>query len=169
MSGVIVEVNDSPKEVDGVTISAAKWAVGDEVFGLAYGGAYAQFIAISAAMIVRKPAHLSFVEAAGIPENFITAIQALKVVGEYQQGESVLIHAGASGVGVAANQIARAFGAAHVFTTAGSDDKVAFLSRLELAPTKGINYRTEDFAEIIAKDTAGKGVDVVRPLSLAYP
>ena len=116
-------------------------------------------------MLIRKPARLSWIEAAGIPENFLTAYQALVLVGEYSKGESVLIHAGASGVGVAANQIARASGAKHVLTTAGSDDKVRFLERLEIAPTKGINYRTEDFAEVVQKQTDGKGVDVVRALT----
>lgn len=113
-------------------------------------------------MLVRKPARLSWVEAAGIPENFLTAYQALVLVGEYQKGESVLIHAGASGVGVAANQIVRAFGAKHILTTAGSDEKIRFLEQLEVAPTKGINYRTQDFAEVVQKETNGKGVDVVR-------
>lgn len=164
-SGVVVEVNGESKEVAGENISAARWTVGDEVFGLTYGGAYAQFVAVSGAMLVRKPAHLSWVECAGIPENFLTAYQALVLVGEYQKGESVLVHAGASGVGVAANQIARSFGAKHVLTTAGTDDKVRFLERLEVAPTKGINYRTQDFADVVKKETDGKGVDVVRPLS----
>lgn len=69
---------------------------GDEVFGLAYGGAYAEYIAVSVKMIVRKPKELSFITAAGIPEVWFTAIQTSFLVGNLSKGQNVLIHAGAS-------------------------------------------------------------------------
>lgn len=140
--------------------SGGKWQTGQEVFGLAYGGAYAEYIAVSKDMVLAKPAHLSHVEAAGILECFITAYQALFLVGGFKRGESVLVHAGAGGVGVALNQMARAFGAEHVFTTAGSKEKLDVLDRLHFKPTRGICYKDESFADVVKAES--KGVDVVR-------
>ena len=105
-------------------------------FGLATGGAYAEYIATPASMIVRKPDHVSWVQAAAVMENWLTAFQgtvflsvppdpqkhqthvlksskiiALFTISEMQKGQSVLVHAGASGVGIAAIQLAKAFGA----------------------------------------------------------
>ncbi|KAG8878487.1 hypothetical protein FRB97_002475 [Tulasnella sp. 331] len=150
-SGYIAEIGP---EVDSVK-------VGDEVFGLAYGGAYAQYVMTYEHMVAKKPAHLSFAEAAGIPEVCLTAYQALFLVGKLQKGESVIIHAGASGVGIAANQMARRFGAKHVITTAGSVEKLDFLKSMPYAPTHTVNYKTEDFSEHVKKITDGKGVDVI--------
>lgn len=84
---------------------------GDEVFGLAFGGAYAEYIAVAEGMVTRKPESLSWVQAASIPENWLTAFQALFLITDLQPGQTVLIHAGASGVGLAAIQLAKAFGA----------------------------------------------------------
>ncbi|KAJ9123092.1 hypothetical protein QFC22_001282 [Naganishia vaughanmartiniae] len=137
-----------------------EWKQGDEVFGLAYGGAYAEYIAISSKMIIRKPSRLSWVEAAGIPENWMTAFQALFLEGGFKKGENVLVHAGASGVGVAANQLAVAFGADKVFTTAGTKDKVEFLNNLSGGKIHPINYREQNFEEEIKKIDE-KGVDLV--------
>lgn len=133
---------------------------GDEVFGLAYGGAYAEYIAVSTHMLIHKPPHLSWEDAAGIPEVWITATQALFFVGEFAPGKSVLWHAGASGVSIAGIQIARAAGASDVYVTAGSQDKIDFCVG-ELGATAGFNYKTQDWAEEIVKVTGGKGVDIV--------
>jgi hypothetical protein len=76
---------------------ASDFKKGDEVFGLAYGGAYAEYIAVSVKMIVHKPKELSFEQCAGIPEVWFTAIQALYLVGGMEKGMNVLFHAGASG------------------------------------------------------------------------
>ena len=76
---------------------ASDFNKGDEVFGLAYGGAYAQYIAVSVKMIVHKPKELSFETAAGLPEVWFTAIQASFLVGNLSKGQTVLFHAGASG------------------------------------------------------------------------
>ena len=77
---------------------ASDFKKGDEVFGLAYGGAYAEYIAVSVKMIVHKPKELSFEQCAGIPEVWFTAIQALYLVGSMEKGMNVLFHAGASSI-----------------------------------------------------------------------
>ena len=133
--------------------------VGDEVFGLVYGGAYAEYIAVSTHMLVHKPKELSWAEAAGIPETWITAVQALYLVGCYQPGESVLWHAGASSVSIAGIQLARADGASAVYVTASSQDKIDFCR--SVGATQGFNYREGNWAEMLLKETAGKGVDVI--------
>lgn len=133
---------------------------GDEVFGLAYGGAYAEYIAVSSKMILHKPAHLSFEEAAGVPETWITATQALHFVGQMAKGQSVLWHAGASGVSIAGIQLAKRAGAAAVYATAGSKEKCDFITG-ELGADGAFNYREQDWAQEILKLTNGKGVDVV--------
>ncbi len=94
-------------------------------------------------MLAPKPSHLTHIQAAGIPENFLTAFQALFLEGGFKSGESVLIHAGASGVGVAANQLAVEFGAKEVFTTAGEKGKVEFLEKLGGGKIKAFNYREQ--------------------------
>ncbi|KAJ1303002.1 hypothetical protein OPQ81_011204 [Rhizoctonia solani] len=135
--------------------------VGQEVIGLAYGGAYAEYITLAAGNIMPKPKNLSWVEAAAIPENFITAFQALVAISELKSGEDVLIHAGASGVGVAANQLAALYGAKHVITTASSKEKLEFLHNMPKGSTHGVNYREQNFAEEVAKITDGQGVNVI--------
>lgn len=92
-------------------------------------------------------------------ETYFTAIQAIHLVGDLQPGQSVLIHAGASGVGQAAIQVARQGGASKIFTTAGSDEKCSLCK--SLGADFAINYRSQDFAEVIAKETGGKGIDLI--------
>ncbi|PYH89950.1 quinone oxidoreductase putative [Aspergillus ellipticus CBS 707.79] len=133
--------------------------VGDKVFGLAYGGAYAQKIPVSEKMLMHLPANLSFEEAAGIPETFFTAIQAVHLVGDLQPGQSVLIHAGASGVGQSAIQVAKVGGASQIFTTAGSDQKCELCR--SLGADFAVNYRAEDFADVVKRETNGRGVDLI--------
>ncbi|KAK4703350.1 NADPH:quinone reductase, partial [Phenoliferia sp. Uapishka_3] len=137
---------------------SSKWKEGDEVFGLAFGGAYAEYIAVAAGMVTAKPKGVSWVHAASIPENWLTAYQALFLIAGMKPGQSVMIHAGASGVGLAAIQLANSFGASLVIATAGSDEKVKFI---EQHGAKGINYKTQDFSEEVAKLTNGTGVNVV--------
>ncbi|KAG8718278.1 hypothetical protein FRC09_012901 [Ceratobasidium sp. 395] len=137
-------------------------SVGDEVIGLAYGGAYAEYLTLSAGNIIPKPKNLSWIEAAAIPENFITAFQALIKICELQKGENVLIHAGASGVGVAANQLASFYGAKNVITTASSKQKLDFLHNMPKGSTHGINYREQNFAEEVKKIT-GRFVSLAPP------
>ncbi len=134
--------------------------VGDEVFGLAYGGAYAEYIAVNTRMLLHKPPHLSFVQAAGVPETWITATQALYLVLGITAGKSVLWHAGASGVSIAGIQLSKAAGASAVFATAGSKEKCDFIVG-ELGATAAFNYKEQDWAAEINKATGGKGVDLI--------
>ncbi|KAI1081178.1 quinone oxidoreductase putative [Whalleya microplaca] len=137
------------------------FAVGDAVFGLAYGGAYAEYIAVSTRLLLPKPASLSWEVAAGIPETYMTATQALHLVGEFGAGKTVLWHAGASGVSIAGIQLSLAAGAAAVYATAGSDAKCAFVER-ELGATKAFNYKTSrDWGAEVLAETGGRGVDLI--------
>jgi NADPH:quinone reductase-like Zn-dependent oxidoreductase len=122
-------------------------------------GAYAEYIATSTRMLIHKPASLSWEEAAGIPETWITATQALHLVGCFRPGDRVLFHAGASSVSIAGIQLAVAAGASAVFITAGSDEKVAFCE--QLGAKKGFNYRTGDWVAGIMSATDGHGADVI--------
>jgi putative PIG3 family NAD(P)H quinone oxidoreductase len=135
-----------------------KWQIGDRVCCLLGGGGYAEYVAVHGDMLLPIPTHLDFIQAAAIPEVFYTAFITLFLEGDLRANERALVHAGGSGVGTAAIQLARQRGA-QVFVTAGSDDKLARCA--ELGADAGINYKTEDFAERVAKLTGGEGVDVV--------
>ncbi|KAF8073527.1 hypothetical protein FPV67DRAFT_1559933 [Lyophyllum atratum] len=137
------------------------WKVGDEVLGLAGGGAYAEYIALPATHVIRKPSYLSWVQAASIPESFLTAYQALILCAELKKGANVLVHAGASGVGVAAIQLARLYGAQTVTATASTREKLDWLLRLPNGATHVANYKTEDFSTVVKAATGNKGADVV--------
>lgn len=133
---------------------------GDEVFGLAYGGAYAEYIAVSTHMLVHKPAELSWEECAGIPEVYITALQAMYLIGEWAPGKSILWHAGASSVGIAGQQLSRVNGASAVYATARSDGKTKFCVE-KLGSDAAYNTTTTKWDEEVLKATGGKGVDVI--------
>lgn len=158
-SGVIeilgAEANASPH-----ASKATEWKIGDEVFGLAYGGAYAEYIAVSTHMLIHKPPELSWEVCAGVPETWMTATQAMYLVGGFEPGKTILWHAGASSVSIAGIQLSKGDGAAKVFVTAGSQEKIDFCVG-ELGATKGYNYHTEDWAKGILEETQGRGVDVV--------
>ncbi|KAH6618829.1 hypothetical protein C7974DRAFT_427069 [Boeremia exigua] len=134
---------------------------GDEVFGLTYGGAYAEFVAVSTGMLLRKPPGLSFAQSAAIPEAWITAIQALHVVLGFERGKTILWHAGASGVSIAGIQLSRAAGASAIFATAGTAAKCTLVSSDQIGATLAVNYKTQDFVEEIMQATGGKGVDYI--------
>lgn len=131
---------------------------GDRVMGLLPGGGYAELVSTPARLAMHVPERLSWEEAGGTPEVYITAHDALRQCG-LVAGESVLVHAAGSGVGVAAVQIAKAMGASLLIGTAGSAEKLEAAARLGL--DVGVNYRTNDFAEEVAAATGGRGVDVI--------
>ncbi|KAM3429229.1 hypothetical protein MY4824_008376 [Beauveria thailandica] len=133
---------------------------GDEVFGLAYGGAYAEFIAVSSKMLLHKPSHLSFEKAAALPEAWITATQALHLVLGFTEGKSILWHAGASGVATAGIQLSKEAGASAIYATAGTDDKCKYVVDT-VGATAAFNYKTQDWADEVKKATGGKGVDYI--------
>lgn len=142
--------------------SESSFKVGDAVFGLAYGGAYAEYIAVSTHMLVHKPDELSWEECAGIPETWITALQAMYMVAEYKPGQSILWHAGASSVSIAGIQLAKADngGTGKVFATARQDDKCRFCEE-SLGADKAFNTTTGNWADELLEATDGKGVDVI--------
>jgi NADPH:quinone reductase-like Zn-dependent oxidoreductase len=142
-----------------------KFTTGSPVFGLAPGGAYAEYICCSLTTLLPKPAHLSFEQAAAIPETWSTAAQALHLVLELRPGQSILWHAGASGVSIAGIQLSRLAGAGDVFATAGTREKCAFVEG-ELGATKAVNYkeaaaREGGWVAEVMKETGGRGVDLV--------
>lgn len=146
-------------EVEAVGSAASGFSPGDRVFGLIGGGGYAEKALIHDRMAMPIPADWSFVQAAAVPEVFFTANETLFTLGKLEHGETVLIHAGASGVGTAGIQMARHAGA-RVFVTAGSAEKIT--RTIELGAEAGINYKEDDFAERINALTDKAGVDVVQ-------
>ncbi|KAH7407821.1 hypothetical protein BKA64DRAFT_667459 [Cadophora sp. MPI-SDFR-AT-0126] len=132
---------------------------GDAVFGLAYGGAYAEFIKVDVRMLLKKPNHLSWEEAAGVPETWITATQAMYLIGEFTKGKSILWHAGASSVSIAGIQLSKLAGASAIYATASTQEKLDFCK--SIGATAGFNYKTQDWAKEILAATDGKGVDIV--------
>ncbi len=146
-------------EVEAVGATAHGFAPGDRVFGLVGGGGYAEKALIDYRMAMPIPSEWDFVKAAAVPEVFLTANETLFTLGGLQGGETVLIHAGASGVGTAGIQMAREAGA-RIFVTAGSEEKIA--RTVELGAEAGINYKQEDFAERIQALTNEAGVELVQ-------
>lgn len=145
-------------EVEAVGSAVRDVRVGDRVFGLVGGGGYAEKAVLDARMAMPMPAGWSFVEAAAVPEVFFTAQETLFTLAQLRAGETVLIHAGASGVGTAGIQMAREVGA-NVLVTAGSAEKIARC--LELGAAAGCNYKERGFADWVHERTDGRGVDVI--------
>jgi putative PIG3 family NAD(P)H quinone oxidoreductase len=134
------------------------WKTGDEVCALVSGGGYAEYCVAPAPQCLPVPKGLNLIEAAGIPETFFTVWTNVFERGKLQQGETILIHGGSSGIGTTAIQLAKAFGAT-VIITAGDDEKCRFCENL--GADSAINYRTSDFVEEVLKFTDGEGVDLI--------
>lgn len=158
-------------DIPGLEVSGTIAAVGAGVKGfktgmavcaLLAGGGYAEFCAVPAVQCLPLPAKMDIVAAAGMPENYFTVWTNVFDRAALKKGESILIHGGASGIGTTAIQMATAFGAT-VYTTAGSAEKCAACETL--GARRAYNYKTQDFAEALLRDTKGKnnpgGVDVV--------
>ncbi|KAH8924818.1 quinone oxidoreductase [Atractiella rhizophila] len=138
---------------------AGVWKEGDEVFGLTVGGAYAEYVTARATMVFPK-GKLSWEQAAAIPENYLTAFQLLFLVGDLKQDETVVVHAAASGVGIAAIQLARTLRNARVLGTAGTDAKCSYLVEKQGAH-KAFNYKTSDWAAGVKEAIGPASVNVV--------
>jgi putative PIG3 family NAD(P)H quinone oxidoreductase len=147
-SGVVSEVGE------GVT----GWSVGDEVCALLSGGGYAERVAVPAGQLLPRPAGVELVTAAALPEVACTVWSNVFMLAGLRRGESFLVHGGASGIGTMAIQLGVRAGA-RVFATAGTEAKLRFCR--ELGAEVLINYREEDFAERVADETGGAGVDVI--------
>ena len=128
------------------------------ILGEHVSGGMAERLAVSARNVIPKPPRLSFEEAAAVPLTFMTAWHALVQRARVRPGETVLVHAAGSGVGVAAVQIAKLLGA-RVIATAGSDAKLA--KARALGADEVVNYETQDFVQEAKRLTEKKGVDVV--------
>ncbi|MEC2056299.1 NAD(P)H-quinone oxidoreductase [Peribacillus psychrosaccharolyticus] len=157
MSNPILGIEVSGEVVEaapGVTLTA-----GTRVMGLVNGGGYAEYVTMPADRAIVVPDTLSFEEAAAIPEVFLTAYQTLFWLGQLKDDDTVLIHAGGSGVGSAAIQLAKQMTKAKIIVTAGSEEKLAFCRSLGADIT--INYKEQDFDEEVLNATNNQGVDVI--------
>ena len=145
-------------EVVALGEGVSEFKLGDKVCALANGGGYAEYCAVPAGQALFWPKGYDAVKAAALPETFFTVWANLFQMAGLTEGESVLIHGGSSGIGTTAIQLAKAFGAT-IYATAGSKEKCEACEKL--GAKRGIDYKTEDFAEVIKAETGGKGVDVV--------
>ncbi len=134
------------------------WQVGDRVCALLPGGGYAEQVNVPADMLLRLPDDWTFAQGTAVPEVWFTAYVNLFLEGDLQAGESVLIHAGASGVGTAAIQLAKAVDAT-VFVTSSSTRKLDFCR--ELGADFTINYKEEDFLKRVLEETGNKGINLI--------
>jgi putative PIG3 family NAD(P)H quinone oxidoreductase len=134
-----------------------EWQVGDAVMGIVSGGGYASRVAVHERQAIRVPSTVPLVDAGAIPEVWITAFDALVAHGELRPGGAVLVHAGGSGVGTAAIQIAKAFDAIVIVTASAS--KCARC--VELGADVAVDYARDDFVAAVRAATGGRGVDVV--------
>jgi len=135
-----------------------EFKVGDAVCALLQGGGYAEYCCVDAGQVLPIPGSLDMIEAASLPEAMFTVWSNVFGFGRLQPGETLLVHGGSSGIGVAAIQLAAALGHT-VFATAGSADKCRFCE--SLGARRAIDYKSEDFVAEIAKQTGGRGVNVV--------
>ena len=134
------------------------WAIGAEVCALLAGGGYAELVAVPVGQLLPVPAGVSLVEAAALPEVTCTVWSNVFMTAALQPGETLLVHGGASGIGTMAIQLAREVGA-RVAVTAGSTDK---LERCRLlGASLLINYRDQDFVDVVRTATGGHGADVI--------
>ncbi|MCW8985136.1 MAG: NAD(P)H-quinone oxidoreductase [Thermoanaerobaculales bacterium] len=133
-------------------------AVGDRVMALLSGGGYATETVAPSVCVMRTPQSLADLEAAGVPEVFITAFLNLFLIGDLEPNSTALVHGGSGGVGTAAIQLAKSAGA-RVFVTAGSEDRCR--ACLELGADAAFNHRQEDFLAATLDATDGHGVEVV--------
>ncbi len=135
----------------------SRWKVGDKVCALVLGGGYAEYCLAPEGQVMVLPDGLSAEQAAGFPEALATSWLALMEKAVLKKGEVALIHGGSSGVGTAAIQLARAWGA-EVVTTAGSDVKCDACRELG---ARAVNYKKDDFLNYIKAATQGRGADVI--------
>ena len=147
-AGEIVAVGDNVEELQ----------VGDRVAGLVGGGSYAEYVKTHELQVFKIPASMTYTEAAAIPEVFITADYCLKVLSIIDESSKVLIHAGASGVGTAAIQLAKLYEADTIFVTASANKHAACLA---LGADYAIDYKNEDFVEFVKTKTEGYGLDMI--------
>lgn len=158
---------DAPADIPGLEVAGiveqtgervTQLKPGDKICALLSGGGYAEYATVPALQCLPIPVGLSFEEAAALPETFFTVWNNVFDIGKFKAGETVLIHGGSSGIGVAAIQMIKAMGG-KVFVTAGTDEKCRICE--DLGADKATNYQKADFGVEIADLTEGKGVDII--------
>lgn len=145
-------------EVVALGDGARRFEIGERVCALVAGGGYSQYCPAPEGQCLPVPGGLSLVEAASLPETYFTVWSNLFERAFADEGDTVLVHGGTSGIGVTAILLGKAFGL-RVFVTCGSEDKCA--AARALGADLAINYKTEDFAEVALQATQGRGVDIV--------
>jgi putative PIG3 family NAD(P)H quinone oxidoreductase len=145
-------------EVAAVGNKVKRWKVGDKVTSLLAGGGYAEYCLADEAVALPIPKGFSMVEAAAIPETFMTVWHNVFQRGALKSGETILIHGGSSGIGTTAIMLAKAFGA-KVIVTAGSAQKCAACQKL--GADFAIDYKKQDFVAATKEATGGRGADLI--------
>ena len=135
-----------------------RWREGDRVCALVSGGGYAEYCVAPDVQCLPMPSTIDLLSAGGMPETFFTVWANVFERGRLAEGETFLVHGGASGIGTTAIQMASALGA-RVFATARTDEKCAACERL--GAERAINYKTEDFVAVLMSLTGGRGIDVI--------
>lgn len=158
---------NAPQDIPGLEIAGTitqvganvtRWQIGDSVCALVTGGGYAEYCNVPEEQCLPIPKNLTFTEAASLPETFFTVWSNVFDRGQLKPGETLLVHGGSGGIGITAIQMAAAMGGT-VYTTAGTNEKCRFCETL--GATKAINYKTENFANMLKQFTDGKGADVI--------
>ena len=144
--------------IEAVGSDVTRWDVGEKVCALLSGGGYAEYAVAHEQCVLQAPDGLPLEHAAAIPETFFTVWTNVFERSDLGDGSVFLMHGGTSGIGTTAIQLAREFGAT-IYATAGSDEKCRACE--ELGAERGINYREEDFVEVVKEATGGKGADVI--------
>jgi NADPH2:quinone reductase len=144
-------------EVVGLGSAVSGFTMGDKVCALTNGGGYAEYCVVPATQALPIPAGIDMIHAAAIPETFFTVWANLFELGQAREGATVLIHGGTSGIGTTALMLCKALGI-KAFATAGSEGKC---EQIRALGGEAINYREADFAQVISRQTDGKGVDVI--------
>src|SRR5947207_6139032 len=150
-------------EVESIGEQVRLWQPGQRVFGITGGGAQAEFVVVAENTLAEIPASLDWIQAAAVPEAFITAHDALFTQAGLTIGETLLVHAAGSGVGTAAIQLARAAGA-RVYGTSRTPEKLERARAFGLEDSVAVGDDPRRFLEAIRNWTNGKGVDVVLDL-----
>ncbi len=148
VSGIIEKIGKDVK----------KFNIGDKVCSLLDGGGYAEFSVAKENQTFKFPENLTFEEAAGVPECFMTCWSNLIIRGKIQKGEKVLIHGGSSGIGTTAIQILSLFNC-KIYTTVGTEKKKKFCEKL--GANFVMNYNKDDFYELVKKETENSGVNLI--------
>ncbi|MCP4183212.1 MAG: zinc-binding dehydrogenase [Hyphomicrobiales bacterium] len=138
--------------------SKCRFSIGDSVIALVTGGGYGEYVVADEGCILPVPSGLSMIEAAALPETFFTVWHNVFQRGGLVSGETLLVHGGSSGIGTTAIQLAKNFGA-KVIITAGSAEKCEACQKL--GADVAINYREQDFVEVVRENTANEGVDLI--------